>query len=139
MADSKRSIALAKAAKGSLNIMSAFICGLSGKPVSCHPPFSKFSESKVALPLLSPAAKQYILHTSRCLACNKNKVHGIKLFSDRLFISRSHRYFQHGDSILIVGVGKSGAYYLVHGDLLRQHPFGTTLRCTGPVPVDSRQ
>ena len=40
--------------------------------------------------------------------------------------------------ISIVGVGKRGAYYLVHGDLLRQHSFGTTLRFTGPVP-DSRQ
>ena len=28
---------------------------------------------------------------------------------------------------------------LVHGDLPRQHPFGTTLRFTGPVPADSRQ
>ena len=25
------------------------------------------------------------------------------------------------------------------GDLPRQHPFGTTLRFTGPVPADSRQ
>ena len=42
---------------------------------------------------------------------------------------------------LIVGVGveKRGAYYLGHGDLSRQHPFGTTLRFTGPVPADSRQ
>ena len=30
-------------------------------------------------------------------------------------------------------------YLLVHGDLPRQHPFGTTLRFTGPVPADSRQ
>ena len=28
---------------------------------------------------------------------------------------------------------------LVNGDLPRQHSFGTTLRFTGPVPVDSRQ
>ena len=27
-----------------------------------------------------------------------------------------------------MGKGKRGAYYLVHGDLPRQHPFGTTLR-----------
>ena len=27
---------------------------------------------------------------------------------------------------------------LVHGDLPRQHSFGTTLRVTGPVPADSR-
>ena len=27
----------------------------------------------------------------------------------------------------------------VHGDLPRQHPFGTTLRFTGPVSADSRQ
>ena len=41
--------------------------------------------------------------------------------------------------IPIVGAGKTGAYYLVHGDLPRQHPFGTALRLTGPVPADSRQ
>ena len=28
---------------------------------------------------------------------------------------------------------------MVHGDLPRRHPFGTTLRFTGPVPSDSRQ
>ena len=39
----------------------------------------------------------------------------------------------------IVGVGKRGAYLLVHGDLPRQHSFGTTLGFTGPVPADSRQ
>ena len=39
----------------------------------------------------------------------------------------------------IVGVEKRGEHYLVHGDLPRQHPFGTTLRFTGPVPADSRQ
>ena len=27
----------------------------------------------------------------------------------------------------------------IHGDLPRQHSFGTTLRFTGPVPADSRQ
>ena len=54
--------------------------------------------------------------------------------------SRGHRrYFQHAHFIPIVGVGKRGEYYLVHGDLPRQHPFGTTLRFTGPVPADSRQ
>ena len=36
-------------------------------------------------------------------------------------------------------VGKRDGYQLVHGDLLRQHPFGITLRSTGPVPMDSRQ
>ena len=35
-------------------------------------------------------------------------------------------YFRHAHSIPIVGVGKRGAYELVHGDLPRQHPFGTT-------------
>ena len=49
------------------------------------------------------------------------------------------RYFQHAHFIPIVGVGKRGAYLTVHGDLLRQHSFGTTLRCTGPVPADSWQ
>ena len=36
-------------------------------------------------------------------------------------------------------MGKRGVYYLVHGDLPRQHPFGTTLRFTGPVQAASRQ
>ena len=49
------------------------------------------------------------------------------------------RYFQHAHFIPIVGVGKRGEYYLVHGDMPRQHSFGTTLRFTGPVPADSRQ
>ena len=49
------------------------------------------------------------------------------------------RYFQHAHFIPIVGVGKRGAYLLFHGDLPRQHPFGTTLRFTGSVPADSRQ
>ena len=38
-----------------------------------------------------------------------------------------------------LGVGKRSEYELVHGDLPRQHSFGTTLRFTGPVPADSRQ
>ena len=50
-----------------------------------------------------------------------------------------HMYFQHAHFIPIVGVGKRGAYQLVHYDLPRQHPFGTTLRFTGPVPADFRQ
>ena len=50
-----------------------------------------------------------------------------------------HRYVQHTHFIPIVGVGKRSAYLLVHGDLPRQHPFGTTLRFTGPVPAASRQ
>ena len=50
-----------------------------------------------------------------------------------------HRYFQHAHFIPIVGVGKRGAYYLVHGDLPRQHSFGIALGFTGPVPADSRQ
>ena len=49
------------------------------------------------------------------------------------------RYFQHAYFMPIVSVGKIGAYYLVHGDLPRQHSFGTILRFTGPVPADSRQ
>ena len=49
------------------------------------------------------------------------------------------RYFQHAHFIQIVGVGKRGAYYLVHGDLPRQHSLGTTLMFTGPAPADSRQ
>ena len=46
------------------------------------------------------------------------------------------RYFRHAHFTSIVGVGKRGAYSLVHGDLPRQHSFGTTLRFTGPVPAD---
>ena len=49
------------------------------------------------------------------------------------------RYFQHAHFIPIVGVGKRGEYYLVHGDLPRQHTFRTILRFTGPVPADSWQ
>ena len=50
-----------------------------------------------------------------------------------------YSYFQHAHFIPIVGVEKRGEYQLVHGDLPRQHSFGTTLRFTGPVPADSRQ
>ena len=49
------------------------------------------------------------------------------------------QYIQHAHFIPIVGVGKRGAYQLVHGDLPRQHSFGTPLRFTGPVPAGSRQ
>ena len=55
-----------------------------------------------------------------------------------VFSSGGIQYFQHVHFIPIVGVGKRGEYYLVHCDLPRQHPFGTTLRFTGSVPVDSR-
>ena len=37
------------------------------------------------------------------------------------------------------GCGKERRILMVHGDLPRQHSFGTTLRFTGPVPADSRQ
>ena len=46
---------------------------------------------------------------------------------------------QHAHFIPIVGVGKRGAYHLVHGDLLRKHSFESTLRFTDPVPADSRE
>ena len=36
---------------------------------------------------------------------------------------------------IVVGVGKRGVHLLVHGDLPRQHSFGTTLRFTDPVPA----
>ena len=50
------------------------------------------------------------------------------------------QYFQHAHFIpIIVGVGKRGENLLVHGDLPRQHPFGTTVRFPGPVPADARQ
>ena len=47
--------------------------------------------------------------------------------------------YNHFIPILIVDVGNRGAYKLVHGDLPRQHSFGTTLRFTGPVQAYSRQ
>ena len=37
------------------------------------------------------------------------------------------------------GCGKERRILLVHGDLPRQHSFGTTLRFADPVPADSRQ
>ena len=48
-------------------------------------------------------------------------------------------HFQHARFIPIVGVGKRGAYELIHGDLPRKLPFGTKLRLTDPVPADSRR
>ena len=68
-------------------------------------------------------------------------------------IPKDHRYFQHAHFIPKVGVGKERRIRfflkknqnaprrseLVHGDLPRQHSFGTTLRFTGPVPAESRQ
>ena len=50
------------------------------------------------------------------------------------------RYFQHA-YFSYVGVAKKRRIFTaVHGDLSRQHPFGITLRFTGPaVQVDSRQ
>ena len=49
-------------------------------------------------------------------------------------------YFQHAHFIpIVLGMGKRGEYELVHGDLPRQHSFGTALRFTGPVSADSRQ
>ena len=47
------------------------------------------------------------------------------LINIHTYIHTYRRYFQHAHFIPIVG------------DL--QHPFGTTLRFTGPVPADSRQ
>ena len=32
-----------------------------------------------------------------------------------------------------------GGFLLVHGDLPRRHPFGTTFRFTDPMPADSCQ
>ena len=56
----------------------------------------------------------------------------------------TRRYFQHAINITtfipIVSVGKRGAYYLVHGDLPSQRPFGANSSFTSsPVPADSRQ
>ena len=57
----------------------------------------------------------------------------------KAILPSAFQYFQHVHFIPKVGVGKSGACYLVHGDLPRQHSFGTTLRFTGSVAVNSRQ
>ena len=48
--------------------------------------------------------------------------------------------FQHARFIPIVGVGKRGAYSLVHGDVCAKAApvTGTTLRFIGLVPADSR-
>ena len=41
---------------------------------------------------------------------------------------------------VLAPLSKRGKYRLLrHSDLPRQHPFGTALRFTGPVPADSRQ
>ena len=48
-----------------------------------------------------------------------------------IFASLSHTHYWYE-----VGMLKVPA---VHGDLPRQHSFGTTLRLTGPGPADSRQ
>ena len=61
------------------------------------------------------------------------------LYNKYCSVHLGRRYFQHAHFIPIVGVGKRGEYELVHGDLPRQHSFGTTLRFTGPVLADSRQ
>ena len=49
------------------------------------------------------------------------------------------RYLQHAHFIPIVGVGKRGAYQLVHVDAKAVPDTGTVLRFTGPVLADSRQ
>ena len=50
------------------------------------------------------------------------------------------QYFPHAHFIpIIVGVEKRGGYLLLHGDLPRQHPFGTAVRFTDPMPADSWQ
>ena len=41
--------------------------------------------------------------------------------------------------VINVSVQRERRILIGHGDLPRQHPFGTTLRFTGPVPADSRQ
>ena len=63
----------------------------------------------------------------------------LTVFSHTYIALHSRRYFQHAHFIPMVCAEKRGAYELVHGDLPRQHSFGTTLRFTGPVPADSRQ
>ena len=75
-----------------------------------------------------------MLRRSRCVQTNCKSGH-----LEKHLAAVHTRYFQHAHFIPIVGLGKRGEYELVHGDLPRQHPFGTTLRFTGPVPANSRQ
>ena len=58
-----------------------------------------------------------------------------------VIMSSDHQdiYFQHAHFIPIVGVGKIGAYLLVHGDTKEAPVTETTMRFIGPVPADSRQ
>ena len=56
-----------------------------------------------------------------------------------IVIGQFSSILQHSYFIPIVGVGKKGAYWLIHGDLPRQHSYGTILRFTSPVPADSRK
>ena len=92
-----------------------------------------------------PVSRDQILRHGRgqgnihfpCLADHEQDWQSTRLIHTLLY---NRRYFQYAHFIPIVGVGKRGAYQLVHGDLPRQHSFGTTtLRFTGPVPADSRQ
>ena len=71
--------------------------------------------------------------------CGAARVHCMTTYTGGQSCVAVRRYFQHAHFIPIVGVGKRGAYLLVHGDLPRQHSFGTTLRFTGPVPADPWQ
>ena len=69
-----------------------------------------------------------------------------------IFASLSHTHYWYEVGILKVPAnnetvdfsptlyrGKERRILMVHGDLPRQHSFGTTLKFNGPVPADSRQ
>ena len=74
-------------------------------------------------------------YNSRCLQQNVSTQFPRRIWT--CFVLLHRRYFQHAHFIpIIVVVGKRGAYYLVHGDLPRQHSFGTTLIFIGLVPAD---
>ena len=77
----------------------------------------------------------------KCIRCCYELLTALPCFAcEPIGIGTLHRrYFQHAHLIPIVGVGNRGAYLLVHSNLPRQSPVGTTLSFTGPVSADSRQ
>ena len=97
----------------------------SGNPIKCH-------EEVLSLQPIIPL-KRFDISPLMSGGCSE------ALDAFRLFFKHLRHAGQHTHFIPIVGVGKRGAYYLVHGDLPRKHSFGTTLRFSGPVPADSRQ
>ena len=73
---------------------------------------------------------QHSTQTSDARFCLRNtRVYPILYIAQNTSYTYRQRllYFQHTHFILIVGEGKRGAYLLLHGDLPRQHLFGTIM------------